>query len=57
MSDAAIEKAIHNASASVEMEGYSIDERAKIWCRQLLKKEITLEEYISLVKEKAGICV
>ena len=47
-----IEKAINNAAASVEMEGYHIDEQSKEWCRQLLRKEITTEEYISLVKKK-----
>ena len=50
-----IEKAINNAAASVEMEGYHIDEQSKEWCRQLLRKEITTEEYISLVKKKAGV--
>ena len=51
-----IEKAIKNAVASVEMEGYHIDEQSKEWCRQLLRKEITMEEYIALIKKKAGVC-
>ena len=51
-----IEKAIKNAAASVEMEGYRIDEQSKEWRRQLLRKEITMEEYISLIKKKAGVC-
>ena len=50
-----IENAIKNAAASVEMEGYHIDEQSKEWCRQLLRKEITMEEYIALVKKKAGV--
>jgi len=55
VSDITIEKEMSNAAASIEMEGFSIDEKAKIWCRQLLKKEITMEEYISLIKQKAGV--
>lgn len=55
MSKFGIEKAIKNASASVEMEGFSVDEQSKIWCRKLLLNEITMEQYISLVKEKAGV--
>lgn len=50
-----IENAIKNAAASVEMEGYHIDEQSKIWCRQLLRNEISMEEYIELVKIKAGV--
>lgn len=50
-----IENTIEDAAASVEMEGYHIDEQSKEWCRQLLRKEITMEEYIILVKKKAGV--
>lgn len=39
-----IDKAIKNAATSVEMEGYHIDEACKEWCRQLLRKEITMEQ-------------
>ncbi len=46
---------IENAAHSVEMEGYSIDEQSKVWCRQLIKNEISMDEYISLVKQKAGV--
>ena len=55
MSDKQIEKAIKNAVFSIEMEGYIIDDTAKELCRKLLKKEITMEEYISFVKLSAGI--
>lgn len=55
MSEKEIEKAIKNASASVEMEGFSIDEQSKILCRKLLLNEITMEDYILLVKQKAGV--
>lgn len=50
-----IDKSIKNAVASVEMEGFHIDEQSKIWCKQLLLNEITMEEYISKVKQKAGV--
>ena len=51
-----IEKAIKNAAASVEMEGYHIDEQSKEWCRQLLRREITMEENTPRIKKKAGVC-
>ncbi len=50
-----IDKSIANAVASVEMEGFHIDEQSKIWCKQLLLKEITMEEYIDLVTRKVGV--
>lgn len=55
MKKQSIDKSIKNAVASVEMEGFHIDEQSKIWCRQLLLKEITMEEYIRRVKQKAGV--
>lgn len=55
MSEKEIEKAIKNASASVEMEGFSIDEQSKILCKKLLLNEITMEDYILFVKQKAGV--
>lgn len=55
LSDYEIEKEVNNACASVEIEGYAIDEQCKAWCKQLLKKEITFGEYVSLVKEKSGV--
>ncbi len=50
-----VEQAIANAAASVEMEGYRIDEQSKAWCEMLLRGELTMERYIQLVKEKAGV--
>ena len=50
-----IDRAINNSAASVEMEGFLIDEQCKDWCRKLLQGELTMEEYIDLVKEKSGI--
>lgn len=57
MKKQSIDKSIKNAVASVEMEGFHIDEQSKIWCKQLLLKEITMEEYIRRVKQKAGVRV
>lgn len=57
MSNFEIEKEINNACASVEIEGFTIDEQCKDWCMQLLKKEITFSEYIMLVKKKSGVTV
>ena len=48
-----IEKAISNAAASVEIEGYRIDDRTKEWARMLLEEKITLNDYISLVMKHA----
>lgn len=50
-----IAKAINNAAASVEMEGYHIDEQSIAWCKQLINKKISMSEYISLVKQKARV--
>ena len=50
-----VEKAIESAVVSVEMEGCQIDEQSRIWCKKLLEKEITFEQYIELIKQKAGV--
>lgn len=55
MSEKEIDRAIKNATASVEMEGFSIDEQSKILCKKLLLNEITMEDYILFVKRKAGV--
>ncbi|MCM1113877.1 MAG: antitoxin VbhA family protein [Clostridium sp.] len=57
MSEVQIEKTINNAAASIEMEGFSIDEQSKMLCRKLLLNEITMEQYIALVKQRAGVNV
>ena len=49
------DKAIQNAAASVEMEGYQIDNECIQWCKKLLEKEIDMKQYITLVKQKAGV--
>ena len=50
-----IDKAIENSAASVEMGGFRIDEQCKDWCRKLLNGELSMEEYIVLVKQRAGV--
>ncbi|MBQ6067459.1 MAG: antitoxin VbhA family protein [Clostridia bacterium] len=50
-----IDKAINNAAASVEIEGYHIDEQTKEWVRLLLEEKITMEEYIALVMKQTGV--
>ena len=55
MSEIQIEKSIRTATASLEMEGFTVDEKAKLWCKKLLNNETTTEDYISLAKEKYGI--
>ena len=50
-----IDKAIENAAASVEMEGYVIDNECKDWCRKLMLGEISMEDYISLVRQHSRI--
>jgi len=37
------------------MEGYQIDEQDKDWCRKLLQRELTMDKYIVLFKQQAGI--
>ncbi len=50
-----IKIAINNAEVSLNMEGLSVTEQTKKLCERLLKKEISLAEYISMVKQKAGV--
>ena len=52
-----IDRAIKNAAASVEMEGYHIDEQTKEWVRLLLEEKITIDEYIARVLKRAGVAV
>ena len=55
MSEETLNKIIANAASSVEMEGFSVDEQSKVWCKQLIRREISLEEYIYRIKVKAGV--
>ena len=49
MCNTAIQKAMENAEASVNMEGLYVSDLSKELCEKLLKKEITFEEYIRLI--------
>ena len=49
MTDSALKKAMENAEASLNMEGLYVSEECKELCRKLLKKEISLEEYIECI--------
>ena len=49
MRNAAIQKAMENAEASLNMEGLYVSDLCKDLCEKLLKKEITFEEYIRIV--------
>ena len=51
------DKVIENAVASVKMEGYQVDDECVQWCRKLLGNEITMEQYVALVKQKTGVAV
>lgn len=50
-----IDNTIENAVASVKMEGFQIDNESLIWCKQLLEGKIDFEQYLFLVKQKAGV--
>ena len=49
VSNTALQKAMKNAEASINMEGMYISERCKELCEKLLKKEITFEEYMKQI--------
>lgn len=44
-----IEKSIHMAAGSLEMEGLTVDVRCVELCRQMLAGKISMEEYIKRV--------
>lgn len=53
--DESIARSISDAAASVEMEGYTVDAECREWCRKVLTHEITAEEYLTLLMNKAGV--
>lgn len=55
MSQTEIKIALDNAEASLNMEGLFIGEQTKLLCEKLLAKEITMAEYIALIKQKSGV--
>lgn len=50
-----IERALENAVASIEIEGFHVNEEYKEWCRQFMRDEITMEQYIQRLKESVGV--
>jgi hypothetical protein len=48
------EKAIENAAASVEMEGFKVDKETKEMCAKLLSGEMTFEEYLAISLKSVG---
>ena len=50
-----INRSIANAAASVEMEGFCVDEECKDWCRLVLLNQMSKEEYQNLLLKKAGV--
>ncbi len=54
MSEQTLDRMIENAATSVEMEGYIIDEQVKDLCRHLMSGDITMAEYITEIRRRAG---
>lgn len=54
-SNNSIEKSIRIAAASNEIEGFTVDEEMLSLVTKVLNNEITHEEYIDLLKIKAGV--
>lgn len=52
-----VDKAIDNASASLEMEGLHVSGELKKLLIRRLNNEISMEEYISLAMELKGVRV
>ena len=55
MMEMTVERAIRNAKASVEMEGFVISDETMELCRQLLEGKITDEEYRHRILVNAGV--
>lgn len=55
MSQKEIKIALNNAEASLNMEGLTVSEYTKFLCKKLLSQEITMAEYLEIVKQKAGV--
>ena len=52
-----IDQAVKIAAASLEMEGYHIDQDCIQLCKKLLNNEINMDEYIVIVKQKAEVLI
>ena len=49
MSNAALQKAMDNAEASINMEGLYVSDLCKELCEKLINREITFEEYVKRI--------
>ena len=52
MREMTIDRAVNNAIASVEMEGYTITAEERDLIYRLVRKEITLKEALELLNKK-----
>lgn len=48
-------EAIENATASLEMEGFSVTDQDKQWCEKLLNKSLPSKQAISKILDKQCI--
>lgn len=53
MSNAALQKAMDNVEASLNMEGMRITDYCKELSVKLIKKEITFEEYMKIIVSRS----
>jgi len=51
------ERAIDNAVASVEMEGFHVSEETKELCMKVLNGQMDYATYLMLAKQRAGVAV
>ena len=49
------EVAINNASFSLNMEGFSVDDECKALCERLLSREMTFDEYLKEIVKMQGL--
>lgn len=47
--------ALLNAEASLNIEGLSVSNQTKALCEKLLADEITMNEYITIIKENSMV--
>lgn len=53
MSTDEIERSIQTATISLEMEGLYVGEQYVDWCRMMLSGDISINEYLAMVIDKA----
>ena len=46
---------VTEAAASLETEGFHVDQETRRWCEQVLQNKLTREEYLKRVLAKAGV--